>query len=133
MAADGNEPNRLAISIENIQFPSDRLTFGQLRRVFPADFSDGALKSQRNTRFLDDVFPMLQLEKEIAAMAFARAAGVSPPKTRFPYLDDEGELIEDLAMFYTKLGIASGEKHAAELIRGITSQAVAQASPGRDR
>lgn len=117
------------IDLTKIDFPSDRLTIGTLRRVHPEQVDTGEDIDLFSKDFGgaagDMVTGMLIAERDIATAAFNRALGIPAP----PPLDKdmlEG-LAEAVTEDYIRYRIASGKHHAEQLIRGIESQATEQA------
>lgn len=111
------------IDLAKIDFPSDRLTIKTLRTIYPSE-----VDSERVEIFKDqyggcggaDVGGMLQVERELATVAFNRVLEKN-------WSSDILEFKPDLAELYIRYGIASGQYHADQLIRDFESQATEQA------
>lgn len=119
------------LDLSGLHFPSDSLTIRILRtahgELFDQGVSIGGGDEQPQfffkSRYQDghsgtEVGNLLYLERVIAAFAFATAAGIDPPSGQVSIKDFKDELAER----YVRYGLASGPKHAAELIRGIERQ-----------
>lgn len=110
---------------DEIQFPTDRLTILDLRSRFPEDFRySWAPKSVSQMAFVNRLLPAIELERELALRAFCETVGKRDyPRNREP----RHELVDLLASDYRQLGLSTGEKMSAELIRDFERQATAQA------
>jgi hypothetical protein len=117
------------IDLSKIEFPSDRVTIKDIRRLWPEAVDTG----KRVDLFSKPVgggagemlFSMLTMERDLAKATFGLKLGREPA---IPYADDDVKLLaDDLSQVYTRYGIADGPSSAKELIRGIESQALAQA------
>jgi hypothetical protein len=69
---------------------------------------------------------IIDTEREIAEKAFFEALGRKEPDYLADISSAQGAA-DFLRRDYVSLGLATGERHAAELIRGIEAQAVTQA------
>jgi hypothetical protein len=126
------------VDFTQIQFPSDGLTISHLRKVKPHFFDLPAREGYCGKRhgFLgrqsleDCLGGIIDTERELAALAFIAGPGRTPPDSANG-LGPRWEAIECLANDYVRIGLAKGAHHARELIRGIESQAAAQATRGR--
>jgi len=100
-----------------IQFPSDRLDLGTIRRAHPEFFDVEDAEFERALEYPDDsdgpgIRSMLYLERLLALNAyeeghqvFTRANHVSPA--------EKPGFIEELTGYYIQYGLASGPQHAA--------------------
>lgn len=116
-----------SIEFRTIAFPSDNLTIKALRQAHPDQIDTNPLPTfftnrNRHDSAEDMLTDLLYSERSIAEMAFYRALGKSPPEPC-----DVEAFSEELTRLYIRYGIASGEHHAAQLIRDFESQATAQA------
>lgn len=127
--------DELSIDMGKINFPSDKLTFGVIRRLH-ADQVD----TNYETRTLfdtekpgsagDSISHMLFAERMVAEGAFLQAIG----HPRDPvYIEDQKCYAAEASELYIRYGIASGPHHAQQLIRDVEAQAqtLARHSPGR--
>jgi hypothetical protein len=117
------------IDFTKMDFPSDGLTIGTLRRVHPEQVDTGEdinlFSKDYGGSAGDMVTGMLGAERDLAAAAFNRALGKPAPA---PLDKDMLEgFAEAMTQDYIRYGIASGPHHAEQLIRGIESQAAEQA------
>jgi hypothetical protein len=110
------------LDLTKMEFPSDRLTVGAIRRmdakVF-ATFRHGEHDYLGRLEF----FQTLALEMDLAVLAFAKAAGAAPPDLGV----SRDDIIEQLLIDYEKLGFGSGPASRQALIQKIESDAAAQA------
>ncbi len=123
----------------DIQFLSDRLSFGMLRRAHPEMFDSNLVfvgndprryqyqgpaflnHSPENLR--DSLNSLFWTERLVAACAYADLAGVDRPEIPAFSLD---ELKAELANQYVRYGLALGSGEARESIRDIERQVRAQ-------
>jgi len=110
-----------------LHFPSDAITFGQMRRFDANLFTregvdvDGPASS--------DVFAVYRMELKLAEKAFAAALGRPDPH---PNQDEHREvLVEDLEEAYGDYGLSPGAKASQELIQRFEAEARAQAEQFR--
>jgi hypothetical protein len=129
----------LIIKFAQIKFPSDQLTIGELRRLFPRSFDESTWKQGEYTDTVNsrpygrqglegDLGMLIDYERVLASVAFKQAVGESettllPLERRLSFK----ELTERLANFYVEIGLSSGMQHARQLVREITKQAKSQA------
>lgn len=110
-----------------IDFPTDKVTLAQMRRLSPEFFDSGAMVYWENE--LPGVLTTHQIEQELAAKAFARAAGTPRPSLCRPR-----ELLIDLLHGgYQELGLSTGKQQTKQLVRRFEDAAVAQAVATRGR
>jgi hypothetical protein len=117
------------VNTEKINFPSDSLTIGTLRRTHIEEF-DGGLGSgffRSKERWAADatIGALIFLERFLATDAFEAALGLR--RTIDMDKDDRQLHVIELAALYVHYGLAKGDGAARELIRGIERQAVEQA------
>jgi len=116
-------------TLSEIGFPSDALTLGTFRHHRPDCFDltvdHWDVEGPRNRLSLEAVLGgLIDCERDLVYMAFYRELGMnSPVKCGL----DWDNAVEALTLDYQCTGIATGEHHAAELIRNLETQAVAQA------
>lgn len=129
---DSTEANtKPVLDPAKIEFPTDLLTFGQLRRHEPARFDVARVSATAATEI--EAVAAHVFELKLAHKAFAMETGASDP---FPHTDRRW-LIHAVSDAYQSLGICSGLKHATELARSIERAANQQAAarfgqgPGR--
>jgi hypothetical protein len=121
------------LDFTQIAFPSDRLTVKDLRRDAPGCFDltapehlperEGFLQRQSIEYTLGGI---INTERELAAIAFFAALGTSPLES-FGKLGPRDFAAECLANDYVRLGLASGQHHAEQLIRDFEQAAADQA------
>jgi hypothetical protein len=126
----GEEPK---IDFTQIQFPSDKLTIGMLRKAWPetadidreTDFGRAGYRSYVR-QSLDGVLGegLLDPERLLAERTFKAMLGLPIDEKR---IDSRDVLIKDLRREYLFLGIARGKHEVRALIRSIEEQAEAQA------
>ena len=130
---------RPRIDFARLDFPSDKLTVGALRRAFPHSFDLPApdyppatdeyrafphlrFGRQRTELALGE---LVDFERLLAARAFKEALSLPLEGEENDYGRDE--LVGELTELYTKLKLAKGPKSAGQLIRAIETGAAAQA------
>jgi hypothetical protein len=117
------------IDLTKMVFPSDGMSIKAMRRLWPEAVDTGErvnlFSNPTGGRAGEILFTMLMMERDLARAMFGLEFGREPS---IMYADDDVKLLaEDLSHLYTRVGIADGSISAKELIRGIESQAVAQA------
>jgi hypothetical protein len=119
--SEESEPRRCDCA--TLEFPSDAITLGRMRRKEPYLFSLAALDRVGLANI--DVASVLRREIMIAEKSFDKALRRPDP---FPDGSSHRDvLIEDLKEAYQEYGLASGDKSALELIRRLEAAAAAQA------
>lgn len=117
------------INYAPINFPSDRITVGDIRRAHPERFDvehpARFEKTQDDPKFTLSL--IIYLERLLARAAFEGAIGKSGDVIREHGLDRD-TCISELAKFYGTYHVSQGINHTEQLIRGIESQASAQAA-----
>jgi len=139
-----NDPTLDYLDYTSIAFPSDNLTIGKLRKLYPdrfdvegCAFTDyfavNAGMDRRGARPDEEwLFAMLSAERYLARHAYEDALGKT--WTCVTELGDtRDESAEGLGKYYIHFGIASGPQHADQLIRAFEAQAAAQAKPPQGR
>lgn len=127
-SSDDQENDFGKLDFRKIKFPSDGLTVAMLRAVHPDLFDLGFyVGSEAQPRYFlqasygghaeDGVGNLLFCERLVATWAFASAQGKTGPLGW-----DLEEARDQLVDFYRQYGLASGIKHATELIREIERQ-----------
>ena len=111
-----------------MSFPSDQLTIGTLRKIYPPLFDtvpDGKSHQHQPIFFRDADGPlnagqilgnMLWIERFLVYAAYADVKKLPIDELDFFRLAD---FREELSGLYVDVGIAQGRKHAMELINGI--------------
>ena len=115
---------------EKIAFPTDRITIGDLRRVYASEIAEDAKtwnKQFASSRLLTgragtDMGSTLADERALANKAFLAALG-RPDNP----VEDREEMIRSLARDYVRFGLASGLEHTRQLVRTFEAAAAAQA------
>ena len=119
-----NDSERILNSFtpRELAFPTDRLTVRDLINQFPNDlkWEWNGFVSEEKQQFVEALFGALHTEREIAAMAFCKAANIPFPRKNS--LNEQG-LAEILSSAYESLGISTGQHQTNELIRSIEVQA----------
>jgi hypothetical protein len=106
-----------------IVFPTDTVTVGSLRAKFPSAIE------KHDPDFEPDFFNVIAAmdgERRLAQLAFDAVLGVDHSQDN-PLEGTRSDVTRELLESYPVLGIASGPKHARELIRKIETEATAQA------
>ncbi len=113
-------------NLQAMQFPSDDLRIGDLRRIHPEQFDDGKVPNFFHETGEADmtIGHMLYLERELAQVAFQDATG------NRDYIDDplvdRAASTEELSELYIRYGLAGGPREARLLIQGIEEKAAEQ-------
>jgi hypothetical protein len=130
-----DEPTLDYIDYTSIAFPSDSLTFGKLRKLYPehfdvegdgvSEFFEGNVSGQgKQIRLVD----MITAERYLARHAFEEASG-----KKWTCLTELGDTrdqsAEELGKRYIHFGLATDLQHADQLIRAFEAQAAAQGKP----
>lgn len=125
----------MELDYSKIAFPSDKITIGQLRKMHPQDFDaewwsctgvfgDLAPTPTGQSQTSIDMNDILYGERAVAERGWVKASGIPYEKG---WLDEVNGGAKPLPRLYIKYGLASGPKHAEQLIRNIESQAAALA------
>ncbi len=113
-------PKAPRLNLTVIDFPSDRITFGQIRRYEPDLLDEGnILKSDLSAL---DVIAIHYIEQNWARKVFAKAAGLPDPEPGMARQDT----VDELNRAYKEYGISSGLNETRELVRRFESAAAAQ-------
>ena len=113
--------------VTKLDFPSDKLTIADLRRAYPVDFEfKWSAKSPDELRFHNNLVPALYFERELAARAYAKAAGLPTPKASKGF--SRKELYEGLADDYLALGATFGRHQIDAMLQRLERQAAGQAT-----
>jgi hypothetical protein len=130
--ADEQEAPRLRLAL--LQFPTDALTIGDLRRAQPKLFSEEGLFRDFDIGpiYSLDAITFMRSERILAQKAFAVAAGLPDPWPK----EDRGVEIEDLNRYYVQMGLSHGLRETGQMVRAFEKAAAQQAGPpprGRSR
>jgi hypothetical protein len=124
------------IDFARMAFPSDKITVADLRRVHPQEFDtngrnffDGPKMGRADNDWPQEALSeMLSIERMIARLVFEpirqgkpRASVLSSP------WEDDVELIEALAGYYARYGVAHDPQETLRLIASIEEQSAQQA------
>lgn len=104
-----------------VQFPTDRITLGVMRRVEPERFEEKALAS--NVLRGSQAIAMLMWECVLADKAYAAAAHVSDPHSEV----SRDYVVSVLNEAYVQYGISRGSAETMELVRRFEAMAAVQA------
>lgn len=110
-----------------LNMPSDEMKLGAISHNIKKMHTGNLHNTLEESDFhMLDAYAVMDSERRIAEQAFARELGRPEP-----YVDDlwstREELKSQLVENYQEYGVASGPKHAEELVRSIERQAAAQA------
>jgi hypothetical protein len=122
-----NDPSLQTLDYTSIQYPSDRITVGDIRRTHPERF-DSERAELFNRTGNDPNFAIsviLYLERLLAHAAYEDARGKGVNVFGPSGLDRE-DCLEELTQFYALYGVAQGTHHTEQLVRDIEAQAAAQ-------
>ena len=122
--------------LATLDFPSDRLTLGTLRRRFPQSFDEADSHDLSSVPFIDDndsrnpserlrqrLYELLDGDRQVALNALVQAEGSTRPDWMYTPEEERERLIQ----LYQEFGLAEGPEHAKQLVRGLESAAAALA------
>jgi len=111
------EPAQKSVDYSRIAFPSDQLTFGQLRKSHPERFDvddpKPFNKNQPHNNF--DIEPIFYLERLLAKAAFEEVLGPNDHIFDRHYLSHEDCVIE-LNKYYLQYGLSTGMHQTQQLL-----------------
>lgn len=115
------------IDFSKIDFPTDKLTFGQLRRRAA---NQAAFANLLQAELVDvDAFQVHCFEQTLAAKAVAKTVNAPDPDPTI----DQASLISYLDEGYQELGLSTGIQQTRQLIRAIEDAACREAGFPRTR
>lgn len=135
---------------DGVHFPSDNVRISDLARAFPDEFlwsrderhgPNLAGFSDARSRTCETLLDVLFYERELAQLALDLELHPEDPRhgSADPLIFLQGtditrsDLVENLVLIYTELGVASGRAQAVELIRRFESETRTTTSRGRGR
>ena len=104
--------------LSSLEFPSDRITLVQLRRVEPEYFSTDRQMLDNDLTVVHGI-NALRIELVLARKAWAAAIGLPDPDT-FRKRPTEIEYLTDV---YKDYGLSSGRQQTEELVRRFETEA----------
>lgn len=108
------------IDLSTISFPTDQITFGQLRKRFPNQFTMDAVQSNEPAKIIP--VSALHLEMTLAKKAYAAAAGLPDPHPD----DDRRMSIIMLNEDYCRFGISAGLQQTRRMVSEFETEAARQ-------
>jgi hypothetical protein len=121
----GGDPD---IDLTRFDFPTDKLTVKDLRRLFPGRLDHRDVSPDdpfKDDSVYEKLAALIAEERGIATHVYDQARGrVSEFGLRG---DDLKEAIKELGVEYLKFGLASGPAQAREFARSVERQALRQA------
>lgn len=121
MAPEQADPSLDAAAIE---FPTDRLTFRQMRNFQPRIFTSSGLKRASASGI--DAVAVHMYELTLAEKTFARAAGIPDPDPGI----SRAEAVSMLGRAYRDYGLSSGPAQTRQLVRDIEQAVLRQVGKG---
>lgn len=121
MGKDGRD-----IDLTKIDFPTDRLTIKDWRRMFSDDFDSRDI-TPSYVPALDKLAELLTGERLLAISLYEEARGIEGDEFALRG-DDLKESVDELGDDYLKFGLATGPAQARELARSVERQALQQAA-----
>lgn len=114
--------------ISSIQFPTDQITLGQMRKQQPELLQNDRAMLDRHPADVE-IINAARIEHILARKAWASALGLPDPDE----FRDRKEELQYLTEVYKEYGIASGPKHTEELVKAFETEAarLAGLSAGR--
>lgn len=113
-----------------INFPTDRISFQQIRR------QDPFLSEPRRLDCLAtdvEVVATHAAEVDLAERAYSRALGKSPPRNQPGFFPREMTIIDVLDPSYKRLGLSQSVRETKRMVDDFERQAAAQASAQKTR
>lgn len=104
--------------LSSIEFPTDRITLGQMRLLEPGLMSSGSAMAKQPLINADAICTMA-IEQRLAKQAWAQAIGMSGVDR----LDERDEDLEHLNEIYKMYGLSSGENQTQEMVRRFETEA----------
>jgi hypothetical protein len=104
--------------VYHLTTPARALTLGQLTENLERSGNHGVLGHYARK--------LIELEETVAYHAYWKAAGISDEESQCSDAERK-RVIDDLTQTYIEVKLATGPKHAAEIIRNIQSQGAALA------
>jgi hypothetical protein len=117
--SDDNEKKLKELDSGRIDFPLDRVSFGQMRQHYPKGFS--GVDMWKTPLAFVDLFAAHSIELELAQQAFDKAMGRDAGTSR------RAEAISMLNDAYKTYGVATGMHQTRQLIRDLETAARQQA------
>ena len=121
-----SDPQIQTVDCTRIQFPSDKVTVADLRRIHPKRFHEDGLRFydiDDDESFKLDL--MMFIEQKLARNAFARMRNPSRELNSKDGIDPDD--LDELNECYVAYGISQGIHHTGQLVRNIELQAEHQA------
>jgi hypothetical protein len=116
------------IDLTKFDFPTDKLTVKDLRRLYPGRLDNRSVTSIdqfREGSVYEKLAALISEERILAIDIYDQASGKKRPfGLRGADLKDA---LEELAEVYIRFGLASGPAQAEQLARSVKSQALRQA------
>ena len=110
-----------ALDLSSIELPTDRLTFGMIRKAEPNLVDTEFLR--RSGLLSSEPFFSAAWERALAAKSFAKVAGISDP-----YPDhNRDEIVEMLDSGYRACGLSSSREETEALARTLEGRSMRQA------
>lgn len=120
MATKEAKSNSPKFDISLIKFPSDELTLGNLRNLYPHAYGYLSCSPEK---WVKEVDKLLNHEGELAVITFEKCIGGG---TNYQILKDSGENMKDLIKgvvdLYVKFGLATGSHQGRELAKKVVTQ-----------
>lgn len=121
MPAKPSLPDTPVFDPSSIDFPTDRITIGQMRKAEPNGWRDAGGK-----RAGAEGLNIYALELRVAEDFFATALGLPSPESSLSLSDDES-LVECFNDAYVKYGISSGMEKTKQILRDFEAAVKKQA------
>ncbi len=111
-----------------MRFATDRVTIASLREKSDDDFGFKRMEIMDISIF-DELETVMQLERELAQIAYCQAAGIPQADAGVEYSERGPTVMRLLFEDYDRLGITAGKTESREWIQSIEAQARRQARP----
>lgn len=123
------KPRSDQINMRAMEFPTDNIAIGQVRRTQPEIFNNPA--GNKKAVASVDVVATMWLEQQLAERAFEAAAGRGDSDSES--LVDRATAIQMLDEEYRRYGLSCGLQQTKQLIRAFETAAAGQAKAIRGR
>jgi hypothetical protein len=111
-----------ALNLSAIEFPSDRITVGQLRKEQPEAFDEIGKYTNITFRTVN-VAATIATERKLVEKAFAAALGLPDPSPNYSRRYEIDMLNDD----YCRYGLSTGKQATTQLVRELEKAAKLQA------
>ena len=125
-----DEKSQFHFDFSSIEFPSDRITLGQIRRMESETMTSNRRLIERHPSNIEAI-NACRMEHILARKAWATTVGLADPDPSYLRREE----VDNLSHIYRRYGIAGGKRETNELIRRFEAEVerVARLSTGEGR